>query len=242
MNAIEIKGLTKKYGKTVAVDSLDLKVKQGEFFGLLGQNGAGKSTTINCITGIAKFSEGLISVMGFDVQKDYQKSRATVGLSPQEFNADIFAPLEKILDFVGGYFGMSTGKRKERVNKVLDLFELQDHRKKPFGKLSGGLKRRAILARALVHDPDVLILDEPTSGIDVEQRHALWEYLENLHQAGKTIILTSHYLEEVEKLCSRVVIIHDGKKIADLTKAEFTKNGDKLEDVYLRLTAKAVAV
>ena len=240
MNALEISNLTKIYEKIVAIDNLSFTVPQGQFFGFLGPNGAGKSTTINCITGIAKFSEGSISVMGFDVQKDYQKSRATVGLSPQEFNADIFAPLEKILDFVGGYFGMAAEERKTRVNEVLDLFELQDHRKKPFGKLSGGLKRRAILARALMHNPDVLILDEPTSGIDVEQRHALWKYLENLHQAGKTIILTSHYLEEMEKLCSRVVIIHNGKKIADLSKDEFTKNGDKLEDVYLRLTSKTV--
>lgn len=240
MNAIEISELTKKYGQTPAVDNLDLTVKQGEFFGLLGQNGAGKSTTINCITGIAQFAQGKIKVMGHDVQADYQKSRAKIGLSPQEFNADIFAPLENILDYVGGYFGMSSQERKTRIEEVLNRFELQEHRKKPFGKLSGGLKRRAILARALVHEPDVLILDEPTSGIDVEQRHALWKYLQDLHQAGKTIILTSHYLEEVEKLCSRVVIIHQGKKIADLDKKEFTKNGDRLEDTYLRLTSKIV--
>lgn len=236
MNALEIKGLTKRYKDTVAVDDLNMTVKKGEFFGLLGKNGAGKSTTINCITGIAQFSEGSISVMGLDVQEDYQAARDTIGLSPQEFNADIFAPIEKVLDYVGGYFGLNKEERQKRIEEVLDQFELQDHRKKPFGHLSGGLKRRLILARALMHDPDVLILDEPTAGIDVEQRHALWNYLTELHKAGKTIILTSHYLEEVERLCSRVVVIEKGKQIADLTKEEFTRNGNTLEKTYLALT------
>ncbi|MBT3231129.1 ABC transporter ATP-binding protein [Candidatus Uhrbacteria bacterium] len=240
MNALEIKELTKKYGKAVAVDNIDLTIKKGEFFGLLGQNGAGKSTTINCITGISQFAQGSIAVMGNDVQEEYQKARISIGLSPQEFNADIFAPLEKILNFVGGYFGLDSKTRAERINEVLDRFELQEHRKKPFGKLSGGLKRRAILARALIHRPELLILDEPTAGVDVEQRHALWKYLEDLHNSGTTIILTSHYLEEVEHLCSRVAIMHNGEIIADLSKKEFTKNGDKLEDTYLKLTAKKV--
>lgn len=236
MNALEIKQLTKRYKTTVAVDDLDFTVKKGEFCGLLGRNGAGKSTTINCITGIAQFSEGSISVMGFDVQSDYQSARDSIGLSPQEFNADIFAPIEKILEYVGGYFGIPKDLREKRIEELLDRFDLQEHRKKPFGHLSGGLKRRLILARALMHNPDVLILDEPTAGIDVEQRHALWEYLIDLHKAGKTIILTSHYLEEVERLCSRVVVIEKGKKIADLTKDQFTGNGNTLEKTYLKLT------
>jgi ABC-2 type transport system ATP-binding protein len=236
MNALEIKGLTKKYDNTVAVDDLSITIKRGEFVGLLGKNGAGKSTTIKCITGIAQFQQGEISVMGFDVQKDYQAARDAIGLSPQEFNADIFAPIEKVLDFVGGYFGMSKAEREARIEELLERFGLTDHKGKPFGKLSGGLKRRLILARALMHNPDVLILDEPTAGIDVEQRHALWEYLIDLHKAGKTIILTSHYLEEVERLCSRVIVIDEGKKIADLTKDQFTKGGNSLEKTYLELT------
>lgn len=236
MNALEIRGLTKRYKQTLAVDGLDLSVARGEFCGLLGKNGAGKSTTIHCVTGIAQFTEGSIQVMGHDVRSAYQEARQCVGLSPQEFNADIFVPIERVLDFVGGYFGMSKPDRQQRIDELLERFELTEHRKKPFGHLSGGLKRRLILARSLMHNPDVLILDEPTAGIDVEQRHALWQYLIDLHTAGKTIILTSHYLEEVEKLCSRVVVIDQGKKIADLTKAEFTKNGDTLEKVYLRLT------
>ncbi len=242
MNALEIKGLTKHYKQTLAVDHLDLTVARGEFCGLLGKNGAGKSTTINCVTGIAQFTEGSISVMGHNVQEEYQASRACIGLSPQEFNADIFISAERILDYVGGYFGMNKGERRERMEELFILLELHEHRQKPFGKLSGGLKRRVILARALMHNPDVLILDEPTSGIDVEQRHALWKYLIDLHQKGKTIILTSHYLEEVERLCSRVVVIDQGKKIADLTKDEFTRDGNTLEKTYLALTKKDVPV
>ncbi len=242
MSALEIKQLTKKYDDTVAVDGLDLTIKRGEFFGLLGPNGAGKSTTIKCITGIAQFDQGSITVMGHDVQKDYQAARATIGLSPQEFNADIFAPIEKILDYVGGYFGMAKGLREKRIEEVIKQFGLEEHRGKPFGKLSGGLKRRLILARALMHDPDILILDEPTAGIDVEQRHALWDHLRDLHKAGKTIILTSHYLEEVEKLCDRVVVINKGKKIADWDKAHFTKGENNLEKAYLELTRNDLQV
>lgn len=240
MNALVVAGLVKRYKQTIAVDGLDLTVARGEFFGLLGKNGAGKSTTINCVTGIAQFDTGTITVMGYDVQRQYQEARAHVGLSPQEFNADIFATVEHILDYVGGYFGMRRAARRARIDELLDLFELAPFRRKPFGKLSGGFKRRLMLARALMHDPDVLILDEPTAGIDVEQRHALWQYLRDLHAAGKTILLTSHYLEEVERLCSRVVVMDQGHKIADLDKEAFTKNGDTLEKTYLALTKQAV--
>lgn len=239
MNALEIKNLSKSYKDKHAVKDISLTVKKGEFFGLLGHNGAGKSTTIKCITGIAKFNDGSITVMGHDVQKDYQEARDCIGLSPQDFNVDIFAPIEKSIDYVGGYFGMPKEDRRARATELFKLLDLEQFRKKPFQELSGGFKRRYVLARALMHDPDVLILDEPTAGIDVEQRRALWKYLEDLHEQGKTIILTSHYLEEVERLCDRVAIMHNGRIIADLTKAEFTKNGDKLEDVYLRLTENA---
>ena len=238
MNAIEIKGFSKSYGTTMAVNNVDLTVPKGEFFGLLGHNGAGKSTTIHCITGISNFQEGSIKVMGKDVNEDYQETRAMIGLSPQEFNADIFVPIEITMDFVGGYFGMPKAKRKERIEELIEMMELTEHRKKPFQALSGGLKRRAILARALMHDPEILILDEPTAGIDVEQRRALWKYLQDLHKAGKTIILTSHYLEEVEHLCSRVAIMHQGSILTELNKKDFKKNGS-LEETYLQLTGKA---
>jgi len=175
-------------------------------------------------------------VMGHDVKKDYQKARAAIGLSPQDFNVDIFGKIEDSLDFVGGYFGIPKAQRDAKVKELFDLFDLEQFRGKPFQALSGGFKRRYILARALMHDPDVLILDEPTAGIDVEQRLALWKYLEELHAQGKTIILTSHYLEEVERLCNRVAIMHKGKLVADMLKEEFTKDGKKLEDTYLEIT------
>ena len=238
MKAIEIKGFSKSYGTTLAVNNINLTVPKGEFFGLLGHNGAGKSTTIHCITGISTFQEGTIQVMGKDVREDYQETRALIGLSPQEFNADIFVPIEVTMDFVGGYFGMTKEERKVRIEELLKMMDLVEHRKKPFQALSGGLKRRAILARALMHDPEILILDEPTAGIDVEQRRALWKYLQDLHATGKTIVLTSHYLEEVEHLCSRVAIMHKGKILTELEKKDFKQNGS-LEETYLTLTGNA---
>ncbi len=236
MNALEIKGFTKKYGKKIAVDNLNLVVPKGEFFGLLGQNGAGKTTTISCITGIGKFDEGSIQIMEKDVQKDYQETRALVGLSPQEFNVDIFAPITSILDYIGGYFGMNKQERSARIDELFEILGLTEHKSKTFRELSGGLKRRLILARAMMHDPEVLILDEPTAGVDVRQRRELWGTLQKLHESGKTIILTSHYLEEVEYLCSRVGIMHHGKLIKELTRDQFKQNGGSLEETFLSLT------
>ncbi len=236
MNALEIKNFSKRYKDKLAVNNINLTVKKGEFFGLLGHNGAGKSTTIHCITGIAKYTEGTITVLDHDVKNDYQAARSSIGLSPQDFNVDIFASIEKSLDHVGGYFGMPKDQREKRITELFAMLDLEQFRKKPFGELSGGFKRRYVLARALMHDPDMLILDEPTAGIDVEQRQALWKYLQDLHASGKTIILTSHYLEEVEILCSRVAIMNKGEIIADMSKKEFTKNGT-LEETYLRLTS-----
>lgn len=239
MKALKIEKLTKRYKDKLAVNNVSLSVENGEFFGLLGHNGAGKSTTINCITGIAKYTEGSITVMGHDVIRDYQQARDSIGLSPQEFNVDIFAKIEKSLDYVGGYFGIPASERKTKIDELFELLSLEQFRGKPFGELSGGYKRRYVLARALMHNPDVLILDEPTAGIDVEQRQALWEYLRNLHDEGKTIILTSHYLEEVEKLCSRVAIMQKGEILTELNKKEFTKHGKNLEETYLQLTKAA---
>lgn len=236
MNALEITNFTKTYGTKTAVDHLNLVVPKGEFFGLLGQNGAGKTTTINCITGIGKFDSGSIKVFGNDVTTDYQKTRAAIGLSGQEFNVDIFAPIDRVLDYVGGYFGMNKEAREKRIAELFTLLDLNDHKGKAFRELSGGLKRRLVLARAMMHDPDLLILDEPTAGIDVRQRRDLWETLKRLHAAGKTIILTSHYLEEVEYLCSRVAIMHGGKIVKTLDRSEFTKDGKTLEETFLSLT------
>ena len=171
---LEIKNLIKVYGKgkeeKIAVNDISLTVERGAFFGLLGPNGAGKSTTIHCITGVAQPTSGQILIDGIDVVKDYKLARTKVGLSPQEFNLDFFAPTEKLLDYMGGYYGIPASVRAERVEALIERFDLQEHRDVKFQKLSGGLKRRAMLGRALVHTPDLLILDEPTAGVDVEQR------------------------------------------------------------------------
>ncbi|PIR04479.1 MAG: ABC transporter [Candidatus Magasanikbacteria bacterium CG11_big_fil_rev_8_21_14_0_20_39_34] len=238
MNALEIKNFTKKYENFVAVDNLSLEIKKGEFFGFLGANGAGKTTTIHCITGINTITDGSIKVFGIDVDKEYKKARTKVGLSPQEFNIDIFLTIEKILWYNGGLFNMKKEEREKRIEELLKILELETHRKKQFRQLSGGLKRRVMLARALMHDPDLLILDEPTAGVDVELRHELWEYLKKINAAGKTILLTSHYLEEVELLCNRIAIIDNGKIIAVGDKSEFVKDGKSLEKKYLELTQK----
>jgi len=237
MNALEITNLKKSYKGKPAVDGLSFAVKKGEFFGFLGPNGAGKSTTIHAITGIVNYDSGTIIVAGFDAQKDYRNARRQVGLSPQDFNTDFFEKTWKILDYSAGYFGMNKAERKKRVGEVLEQFGLTEHKDKRFTELSGGMKRRVMLARAMVHDPEILILDEPTAGVDVELRRELWGHLRDLNKQGKTIILTSHYLDEVQKLCDRVVIINNGKPAAEFTRAELL-HADDLEEKYLTATKK----
>jgi len=237
---LEIKNLVKAYGsgkkRSIAVDDLSLSIPRGSFFGLLGPNGAGKSTTIHCITGIAQPTSGSVIVDGVDVVKNYKLARTKVGLSPQEFNVDIFATPEQLMDYMGGYYGVPKAQRQERIDELIKQFDLEEHRDMKFQKLSGGLKRRAMLGRALIHTPDLLILDEPTAGVDVEQRHDLWEYLKKLNESGKTIILTSHYLEEIEYLCRDIAIINHGKIVAQGTKEEFMKGGKSVEERYLEIT------
>lgn len=235
-NILVIDSLVKKYGEKTAVDNLSLNIKRGTFFGLLGPNGAGKSSTIHCITGIGKITSGSITVDGSDVVHAYKEARTKVGLSPQEFNVDIFATGEALLDYMGGYYGIPKEVRNERIDELLHRFGLYEHKDKPFKALSGGLKRRLILARALVHSPKLLILDEPTAGVDVKQRYDLWDFLRELNAAGTTIILTSHYLEEIESLCSDIAIINNGVIVAEGTKDEFIKDGSSLEKKYLDIT------
>jgi len=237
---LEIRDLVKVYGsgKTAksAVDHISLTVERGAFFGLLGPNGAGKSTTIHCITGIAQPTSGQILIDGTDVVADYKTARRKVGLSPQEFNVDIFATPVQLMDYMGGYYSIPRAERQERIEQLIARFDLQEHRDVKFQKLSGGLKRRAMLGRALIHTPDLLILDEPTAGVDVEQRHDLWEYLKEMNERGKTIILTSHYLEEIQYLCRDIAIINHGKIVAEGTKEEFMKDGKSIEERYLEIT------
>lgn len=232
---LQIEHLVKRYGEKVAVNDVSLTIPKGSFFGLLGQNGAGKSSIIHCITGIGKITSGRILLDGIDVEKDYKDARAKTGLSPQEFNVDIFSTPPKLLDYVGGYYGMPKALRESRIEELLTQFDLQSHRNKKFMELSGGLKRRVVLARALIHEPPLLILDEPTAGVDVEQRHQLWEYLKKQNENGTTIILTSHYLEEIEALCNDIAVLHNGKIAVHETKEEFTKNGS-VEKKYLEIT------
>lgn len=235
--ALSISHLRKVYRRgTVGVDDLSLEVAPGDFFGFLGPNGAGKSTTIHCVTGIANPTSGRIEVFGVDAVKHYRDARRLIGLSPQEFNVDAFANPRDIVDWMGGYFGMTAAQRRVRVDMLLEKFDLVPHAKKRFRELSGGLKRRVMLARAMVNDPALLILDEPTAGVDVELRRDLWRYLQELNGDGKTIFLTSHYLEEVERLCRNIAIVAGGRIVRQGPKEEFVCEPGGLESAYLRAT------
>ncbi len=239
MSMLEIKNLVKVYGKgekaKLAVDDVSLSIKKGSFFGLLGPNGAGKSTLIHCITGIAMPTSGTVLIGGVDAVLEYKKARVKVGLSPQEFNVDIFSTPNELMDYKGGYYGIPADVRKERIASLIKRFDLEEHQDVKFQKLSGGLKRRTMLGRALVHVPELLILDEPTAGVDVEQRRDLWAYLKELNEQGVTIILTSHYLEEVEYLCDEIAVIAKGKIVASGSKADYVKEQGSLEAAYLKI-------
>ncbi len=213
--ALSISHLRKVYRSgTVAVEDISLTIPEGEFFGFLGPNGAGKSTTIHCITGVAEPSSGKIEIFGIDAVKNYREARRLVGLCPQEFNVDPFANARQIVDWMGGYFGMGARERKERIDYLIERFDLVPHQKKQFRELSGGLKRRVVLARALINDPKLIILDEPTAGVDVEPRRQLWEYVRRINAEGVTILLTTHYLEEAQELCDQIAIVNHGQVVA----------------------------
>jgi ABC-2 type transport system ATP-binding protein len=235
--ALSISHLRKVYrGGTVAVDDLSLTIPEGEFFGFLGPNGAGKSTTIHCVTGVAEPTSGTIEIFGIDAVKNYREARRLVGLCPQEFNVDPFANPRQIVDWMGGYFGMSAKERKERIDHLMERFDLVVHEKKQFRELSGGLKRRVVLARALINDPKLIILDEPTAGVDVELRRVLWRYLTEINRDGRTILLTSHYLEEVERLCRQIAIVAKGRIVREGTKEQIAGTPGGLENAYLAAT------
>lgn len=211
MLAISIKNLQKKYRETFALKGIDLEISSGEFFGLLGPNGAGKTTLISCIVGLAHPSEGEVEVFGQSVQQNPLAAKMSIGFSPQEVNVDRFFNLQKTLEFQGGFYGLSYQESRHRAQELLQQFGLSSKSKQQFYKLSGGMQKRLLVARALMSRPKLLILDEPTAGVDVEQRHELWKYLRNLNQDGTTIILTTHYIDEAEALCERVGIIAEGK-------------------------------
>ena len=216
--AISYKNVKKFYGDLKAVNGITLNIKEGDFFGLLGPNGAGKSTLINMLAGLATPSTGKISVMGYDVQNNYQEARHSVGIVPQELVFDPFFNVREMLRFQAGYFGK--GKENDVwVDEVIERLDLTDKASTNMRKLSGGMKRRALIAQALVHKPPVIVLDEPTAGVDVELRQKLWEFIKDLNNDGHTIVLTTHYLEEAQELCNSVAMLRAGKVVAmDTTK------------------------
>jgi len=212
--AISIKGLNKFYGKLQALDNLSLEVREGEFFGFLGPNGAGKSTTINILTGLSTYKEGEVTVFGKDVIRDYREARALIGTVPQEFNFDDFFTVDEIMLYYAGYFGIRGHEARKRVDGLLEQFDLTQKKKVDVTKLSGGMKRRLLIARAMIHNPKILIMDEPTAGVDVKLRRKIWQFMQDLNKQGTTILLTTHYIEEAERLARRIGIINQGKIIA----------------------------
>ncbi|MBC8322824.1 MAG: ABC transporter ATP-binding protein [Candidatus Marinimicrobia bacterium] len=221
--AVHISGLHKSYEDTMALCGVDLTIEDGQFYGLLGPNGAGKTTTIHILTGLVLKNQGVTEIYGKDTVKDYRFTRSQLGIAHQELPIDWFFPLEKLLYFHAGYYGITQKKAKPRVEELLKRLGLQDKRSARLRQLSGGMKRRYQLAKALVHDPKIIILDEPTAGVDVELRHELWDYLRELHQNGKTLLLTTHYIEEAELLCEKVGIIDKGKIIKEGSPDDLTR-------------------
>lgn len=214
--ALEISALEKTYkGGFQALKGIDLTVTQGDFFALLGPNGAGKSTSIGVITSLVNKTGGKVKVFGYDIDTDLEKAKSFIGLVPQEFNFSQFEPLVNILVNQAGYYGVTKKLALERAEKYLRQLELWDKRDEPARALSGGMKRRLMIARALMHEPQMLILDEPTAGVDIELRRSMWGFLQELNEQGITIILTTHYLEEAETLCRNIAIIDGGEIVED---------------------------
>ena len=214
--SIKIEGVKKTYETgTVALKGIDLEIPSGEFFGLLGPNGAGKSTLISILSGLATKTEGTVEIAGISVDVDPDKTRTFIGLVPQEFNFNIFEKVEDIVTDQAGYYGITRETAKPRVEKILKQLGLWEKRSVKAMELSGGMKRRLLIARALIHEPQILLLDEPTAGVDVELRRGMWDFLRELNESGVTIVLTTHYLEEVEILCKKVAIINKGQIIAE---------------------------
>ena len=211
--AIQIEQVHKSFGSLQALKGVDLTIEQGEFFALLGPNGAGKSTLINLLAGLLRPTSGKLSVMGHDVVTDYRQARSKLGVVPQELVFDPFFTVREMLRFQAGYFGL--GKENDAwVDEVIESLGLADKAHTNMRRLSGGMKRRALIAQALAHKPPVVVLDEPTAGVDVELRQMLWEFIKRLNREGHTIILTTHYLEEAETLCSRVAMLKQGEIVA----------------------------
>ena len=210
--AIRIQQVSKRFGRIQALDKIDLEVGQGEFFGLLGPNGAGKTTLISALAGLVRADTGSLRVMGHDVQSDYRAARRQLGVVPQELVFDPFFTVRESLRIQSGYFGI--GNNEGWIDEILDNLGLASKANANMRMLSGGMKRRVLVAQALVHRPPVIVLDEPTAGVDVEWRPTLWHFIRRLNEAGHTVVLTTHYLEEAESLCTRIAMLKDGRVVA----------------------------
>jgi ABC-2 type transport system ATP-binding protein len=240
--ALELRGLTKHYDDgTVALEAFDLTVPDGAFFGLLGPNGAGKTTLISAVCNLIRVTGG--DVLVFGEPADTLTARRWVGLAEQDINLDRFLTVEETLVYHGGYFGMDKHDALERAREMIDVFDLRAKTDVRTPKLSGGMRRRLLLARALMHRPRLVILDEPTAGVDFELRQELWSYIRKLHALGTTILLTTHYLEEAEELCEEIALIRGGRLLARDTSAGLgdTYDADSLADVYVKAMAGAAA-
>ena len=237
--ALSIRDLEKRYDDgTLAVTGLDLEVPAGTFFGLLGPNGAGKTTLISAVCNLIRVSSGEISVFGHDIST--LEARRLIGVSEQDPNLDRFLTVREALVYHGGYFGLTRERAKQRAEEMIEVFDLRAKAEVRAPKLSGGQRRRLLLARALLHEPRLVILDEPTAGVDIELRRELWRYIRKLHSEGTTILLTTHYLEEAEALCEDVALISRGEIVARATPDELKQryDTDSLEGVYMETVGR----
>ena len=233
MKALTLKNLTKTYkGGNQALKGIDLSVEAGDFYALLGPNGAGKTTAIGIVTSLVNKTSGEVEVFGHNLDTELAQAKSCIGLVPQEFNLNLWDTVYNIVANQAGYYGIAGSLARERIEKFLRALRLWDRRKDIARNLSGGMKRRLMIVRALVHEPRLLILDEPTAGVDIEIRRSMWEFLQEINEAGTTIILTTHYLEEAESLCRNVGIIDEGRIIEDA----------KMSDVLRKLQREAVVL
>src|SRR4051794_3671898 len=240
--ALETRALTKRYDDgTIALDDFDLIVPDGAFFGLLGPNGAGKTTLISAVTNLIRVTAGEVLVFGEPAAS--LTARRWIGLAEQDINLDRFLTVEETLVYHGGYFGMEKSDARDRAREMIDVFDLRAKTDVRTPKLSGGMRRRLLLARALMHRPRLVILDEPTAGVDFELRQELWRYIRRLHEAGTTILLTTHYLEEAEELCEEIALIRGGRLLARDTAEGLRDTYDAvtLADVYMKAMARTPA-
>jgi ABC-2 type transport system ATP-binding protein len=236
--ALRIENLRKTYSNGfLALDGVSLEVGAGKFFGLLGPNGAGKTTLINSVVSLVRPDSGSVEVFGRDAYSEFREARRIIGVSPQEINLDKFLTVQETLVFHAGYYGVPKKKARERAEELLERFGLTDKRDQRTNTLSGGMKRRVLFARALIHDPKVLFLDEPTAGVDVELRYRLWGYIKELNRGGMTILLTTHYLEEAEALCEEIALINGGNVVARGSSEDLKNDyqARNVEEVYMKV-------